>query len=209
MRVATHRIEDYPNAVTFPPQDDSSDDRALMRLVATGDRAAFRLLVESHQHRVVGTIAKMLGDGRDAEDLAQNVFIRVWNSAARYEPRAKFTTWLYTITRNLVFNEIRRRERAKADSLDARMEVAGDTLMDSSMMQADESMLQSELEDAVQTAMASLPEAQRMAVVLRRYEDLSYEEIATVMDLSVSSVKSLLFRARAELKNQLTRYLNE
>lgn len=209
MRVATHRIEDYPNAVTFPPQDDSSDDRALMRLVATGDRAAFRLLVESHQHRVVGTIAKMLGDGRDAEDLAQNVFIRVWNSAARYEPRAKFTTWLYTITRNLVFNEIRRRERAKADSLDARMEVTGDTLMDSSMMQADESMLQAELEDAVQTAMASLPAAQRMAVVLRRYEDLSYEEIATVMDLSVSSVKSLLFRARAELKNQLTRYLNE
>lgn len=209
MRVATHRIEDYPNAVTFPPQDDSSDDRALMRLVATGDRAAFRLLVESHQHRVVGTIAKMLGDGRDAEDLAQNVFIRVWNSAARYEPRAKFTTWLYTITRNLVFNEIRRRERAKADSLDARMEVTGDTLMDSSMMQADESMLQAELEDAVQTAMASLPEAQRMAVFLRRYEDLSYEEIATVMDLSVSSVKSLLFRARAELKNQLTRYLNE
>ena len=199
----------YFNAVTPSEQDNDADaDRDLMRLVAPGDRDAFRNLVEAHQHRVVGTIAKMLGDTRDAEDLGQQVFLRIWNSAARYEPRAKFTTWLYAITRNLVFNEIRRRERAKADSLDARIAAGGDSFMDFSAIQADESMLQRELEDAVQAAIEALPAAQRMAVVLRRYEDLSYDEIAAVMELSVSSVKSLLFRARSELKERLENYLN-
>ena len=155
-----------------------------------------------------GDFAKMLGDGRDAEDLAQHVFLRVWNSAARYEPRAKFTTWLYTITRNLVFNEIRRRERSRSDSLDARIENTGDVFVDQSTARADEAVLREELEAAIQFAMDALSPTQRMAIVLRRYEDLSYEEIAVVMELSVSSVKSLLFRARNELKERLAPYLD-
>lgn len=179
-----------------------------MQRVATGDTSAFRELVEKHQDRVIGTIAKMLGDGRDAEDLAQHVFLRVWNSAARYEPRAKFTTWLYTITRNLVFNEIRRRERSRSDSLDARIENTGDVFVDQSTARADEAVLREELEAAIQFAMDALSPTQRMAIVLRRYEDLSYEEIAVVMELSVSSVKSLLFRARNELKERLAPYLD-
>lgn len=192
-----------------PFDDDADHDGMLMHRVRDGDADAFRELVEKHQHRVVGTIAKMLGDGRDAEDLAQNVFIRVWNSAARYEPRAKFTTWLYTITRNLVFNEIRRRDRARSDSLDARIESSGDTFVDSSTARADESMLREELEAAIQSAMDALSPSQRMAIVLRRFEELSYEEIAAVMELSVSSVKSLLFRARNDLKEHLAPYLHE
>src|SRR5581483_1962833 len=100
----------------------AAQDVAWMEKVRTGDEEAFRLLIETHQARVVGTVAKMLGDDTDAEDIAQQVFIRVWNSAGRYQPTAKFTTWLFKITRNLVFNELRRRKRHPALSLDAATE---------------------------------------------------------------------------------------
>jgi len=91
-----------------------------MEQVKTGDTEALRMLIETHQLRVVGTVAKMLGDDSDAEDIAQQVFIRVWNSATRYRPTAKFTTWLFKITRNLVFNELRRRKRHPTASLDGK-----------------------------------------------------------------------------------------
>jgi RNA polymerase sigma-70 factor (ECF subfamily) len=201
-------VADHSSAcVTSSPEALSDEDARLMQAVAAGDRMAFRTLVEKHQHRVVGTVAKMLGDDRDAEDLAQHVFLRVWNSAARYEPRAKFTTWLFTITRNLVFNEIRRRDRSRADSLDARIEECGDTFTDQLTPSASDDVVQAELEAAVQAAIDALPPPQRLAVVLRRYEDLSYEEIADITNTSVAAVKSLLFRARASLKERLTAYL--
>ena len=82
-----------------------------MSRIKVGDTEALRELIEAHQHRVIGTVAKMLGDESDAEDIAQQVFVRIWRSAPRYEPTAKFTTWLFKITRNLVFNELRRRKR--------------------------------------------------------------------------------------------------
>lgn len=179
-----------------------------MLATARGDREAFRKLVERHQHRVVGAVSKMLGDGRDSEDLAQHVFLRVWNSAARYEPRAKFTTWLYRIMKNLVLNEVRRRDRARLDSLDERLAVTGDTLPDADRAHAGDQVLRMELELTVDAAIAALPETQRLAVVLRRYDELSYEEIAAILETSVSSVKSLLFRARAELKERLAVYLD-
>lgn len=202
--VAIHHDWD---SVTRSPEVLSEEDARLMQSVARGDRDAFRDLVVKHQHRVVGIIAKMLGDDRDAEDLAQHVFLRVWNSAARYEPRAKFTTWLFTITRNLVFNEIRRRERSRADSLDARIDEYGDTFTDKRTPSASDELIQAELEAAVQSAIDALPPPQRLAVVLRRYEDLSYDEIAEVTQMSVPAVKSLLFRARATLKERLAAYL--
>src|SRR5919199_5164263 len=95
------------------PADEAEDaeDVRLMRLVARGDTAAFEQLIERHQTLVLGTVARMLGSNSDVEDIAQQVFIRVWKSAGRYVPRAKFTTWLLKITRNLVFNEMRRTKR--------------------------------------------------------------------------------------------------
>ena len=92
----------------------------LMELVRDGDLLAFERLVELHQRAVIGTVAKMLGNPSEAEDIAQQVFIRVWKSASRYEAQAKFTTWLFTITRNLVFNEVRRRQRKPTVSVDER-----------------------------------------------------------------------------------------
>ena len=91
--------------------DEDADDVRLMRLVGRGDTVAFEKLVERHQALVAGTVARMLGSNSDVEDIAQQVFIRVWKSARRYVPRAKFTTWLLKITRNLVFNELRRTKR--------------------------------------------------------------------------------------------------
>src|SRR5437763_15263347 len=88
-----------------------TEDAALMAQVAHGDTSAFEQLVERHQTLVLGTVARMLGSNSDVEDIAQQVFIRVWKSASRYVPRAKFTTWLLKITRNLVFNELRRAKR--------------------------------------------------------------------------------------------------
>src|SRR5881398_3255064 len=91
--------------------DEDADDVLLMQLVGRGDAVAFEELVEKHQALVAGTVARMLGSNSDVEDIAQQVFIRVWKSARRYVPRAKFTTWLLKITRNLVFNELRRSKR--------------------------------------------------------------------------------------------------
>ncbi len=189
------------------PTPEDEVDFALMRLVKAGDEVAFRELVERHQHRVVGTVAKMLGNDRDSEDVAQQVFVRVWKSASRYEPRAKFTTWLMTITRNLVFNEVRRRDRVRSVSLDEEAETSGREMADSAMRTASQEALDDELRQAVDAAIKALPEAQRMALVLRRYEAMPYEEIARVLETTVPAVKSLLFRARGELKRLLADFL--
>ena len=172
-----------------------------MKRIAAGDMEAFRLLVEAHQTRVIGTISKMLGSEAEAEDLAQQVFIRVWKSAGRYQPTAKFTTWLFRITRNLVFNELRRRRHfveAKEDLPEP---------AERSEKEPDQVLLEGELQAAIQDAINQLPEAQRLAIVLRRYENLAYEEIAQVMGTTVPAVKSILFRARTELRERLAKYL--
>jgi RNA polymerase sigma-70 factor, ECF subfamily len=187
--------------------DDNSLDVELMARAGAGDHEAFRRLVERHQNAVVGTVAKMLGNASEAEDIAQQVFLRLWRHAKRYRPEAKFTTYLFTIARNLVFNETRRLSRRKEVSSDEREENSHSMIAADPARQPDHELLQQELRAAVDQAIASLPEAQRMAVVLRRYEQMPYEEIAKVLDLSVSAVKSLLFRARTTLKESLKGYL--
>ena len=151
----------------------------------------------------------MLGGPGDAEDIAQQVFVRVWKSAGRYEPKARFTTWLFTITRNLVFNEARRRKRKPTVSVDEREEEYHQVVEDTHTSGPDEDLLHAELERAVDRAIAALPEKQRLAVVLRRYEEMPYDEIGGVLSLSVPAVKSLLFRARTQLKESLQQYLEE
>ena len=191
------------------PADDGSEDFDLMKRIARGDESAFRELLIRHQDAVLGTVAKMLGNPSDAEDIAQQVFLRIWQHAKSYRPDAKFTTYLFTITRNLVFNETRRRSRKKEISLDT-ADTSGSHHEpgDAPHRQPDASLLEAELRIAVDRAIASLPETQRLAVILRRYEDLSYEEIAEVLELSVSAVKSQLFRARNSLREALSGYLN-
>ena len=190
-----------------PAGESDADDVHLMSLISGGDEKAFERLVEKHQTLIIGTVAYMLGNNSDVEDVAQQVFVRVWKSARRYVPRAKFTTWLLKITRNLVFNEMRRRKRHATTPMPTGIEGEELPLKDEHGSTPDASLLESELQGAIESAIADLPETQRMAVVLRRYEELSYEQIAEVLDQTVPAVKSLLFRARTELREKLSAYL--
>lgn len=187
--------------------EEDAEDVRLMRLVAQGDTSAFEEVIERHQALVAGTAARMLGSNSDVEDIAQQVFIRVWKSARRYVPRAKFTTWLLKITRNLVFNELRRAKRRAQVPLQSEPGAEEIPLKDETNPAPDASLLEDELQRAIEEAIMQLPESQRMALVLRRYEQLSYDEIAEVLDLSVPAVKSVLFRARTELRSRLSKYL--
>jgi RNA polymerase sigma-70 factor (ECF subfamily) len=191
---------------TVGRSDEDTEDVRLMQRVAGGDTSAFEQLVERHQALVAGTVARMLGSNSDVEDIAQQVFIRVWKSARRYVPRAKFTTWLLKITRNLVFNELRRSKRHAHVPLQSEPGAEGIPLKDEMNPAPDASLLETELQRAIDEAIMQLPESQRMALVLRRYEQLSYEQIAEVLDLSVPAVKSVLFRARTELRTRLSKY---
>ncbi|HXY61248.1 MAG TPA: sigma-70 family RNA polymerase sigma factor [Chthoniobacterales bacterium] len=188
---------------------DDAEDVRLMVLVAGGDTAAFETLVERHQALVAGTVARMLGSNSDVEDITQQVFIRVWRSAGRYVARAKFTTWLLKITRNLVFNEMRRAKRHPHVPVQIDPETEELPIKDEAAATPDATLLQAELQRAIESAIKELPDAQRMALILRRYEELSYEEIADVLELSVPAVKSLLFRARTELRERLQSYLKQ
>src|SRR6058998_136214 len=187
--------------------EDDAEDVRLMQLVSGGDATALEQLIERHQALVAGTVARMLGSNSDVEDIAQHVFIRVWKSAARYKPRAKFTTWLLKITRNLVFNELRRTKRHAHVPLQSEPGAEDPPLKDETNLAPDASLLELELQRTIKDAILQLPETQRMALVLRRYEQLSYEQIAEVLDLSVPAVKSVLFRARSELRLRLSKYL--
>jgi RNA polymerase sigma-70 factor (ECF subfamily) len=180
-----------------------------MALVGRGDTAAFEDLIERHQSLVAGTIARMLGSNSDVEDIAQQVFIRVWKSAGRYVARAKFTTWLLKITRNLVFNELRRSKRHTHVPLQTEPGAEDMPLPDDVVRAPDASLLETELQQAIEHAIVQLPESQRMALILRRYEEMSYEQIAEILDLSVPAVKSVLFRARTELRERLRSYLEK
>jgi RNA polymerase sigma-70 factor (ECF subfamily) len=187
--------------------EEDAEDVRLMRLVSRGDTNAFEELIERHQALVAGTVARMLSSNSDVEDIAQQVFIRVWKSARRYVPRAKFTTWLLKITRNLVFNELRRTKRHAHVPLQSEAGPEDPPLKDETNLAPDASLLESELQRTIEEAILQLPETQRLALVLRRYEQLSYEQIAEVLDLSVPAVKSVIFRARSELRSRLSKYL--
>ncbi|PAW61614.1 MAG: RNA polymerase subunit sigma-24 [Verrucomicrobiia bacterium Tous-C2TDCM] len=204
-----------PEPKLLPSGDGEERERAneldveLMRRIREGDFAAFEQLIGIHQRSVIGTVAKMLGNPSEAEDIAQQVFLRVWKSAGRYEPQARFTTWLFTITRNLVFNEVRRRQRKPTVSVQEREETTNRVVEDVQGSAPDEDLLRSEMEAAIDRAIEALPEKQRLAVVLRRYEEMPYEEIGVVLSMSVPAVKSLLFRARTQLKDSLQKYLDQ
>lgn len=189
-------------------------DKALMALIAQGDEQALRELIEKHQGAVYGTIAKMLGDPIEAQDLAQQVFVRVYRAAGSYRATAQFRTWMFTIVRNLVFNEHRRRSRATLISLHPPdgesshgVGASGMDLPDTANKTPGEYLLRDEMLRKVDEAILALPEQQRLAIVLRRYDEFSYEQIAEILKTSVPATKSLLFRARETLRVALQEYL--
>ncbi|MEO7299195.1 MAG: sigma-70 family RNA polymerase sigma factor [Verrucomicrobiota bacterium] len=186
-------------------------DTALMLCVKGGDMHAFEELVEKYKQPVINVISRTLRDETEAEDLAQNVFVQVFKSAHRYQATAKFSTWLFTIARNLCLNEIRRRSRHPADSIEASQIENDDRparqYEDVKNFSPTEQTLQSELEHKVAEALADLPENQRTAILLCREEELSYEEISGVLGCSLSATKSLIHRGRETLREKLKPYL--
>ena len=182
-------------------------DTGLMLKFQAGDVSAFEQLMRKHQKSVINTIYRFIGNKAEAEELAQEVFLKVYSSAERYKPKAKFSTWLYRIVTNLCLNEIRRK-RLDTVSLHALAENPGD-LIDASQTPPDIALEESNLLILIELAVKSLPEKQRMILILREYDGLSYKEIAEAMDCSVASVQSCLQRARVALKGKLAPYFRE
>lgn len=186
-------------------------DAVLMLRVKRGDLAAFEQLVDKYRQPVMNLVYRTLPDATEAEDLAQNVFVQAYKSAARYEASAKFSTWLFTIARNLCLNEIRRRSRHPAESLDQ----AHPDHDEQPLRQFEETrgfsppdaLLHGELESKIQQALAELPEGQRTAILLHREDAMPYEEIARVLGCSLSATKSLIHRGRETMKRKLKPYL--
>ncbi len=185
-----------------------NSDTELMLRTARGDESAFAEIMARHRQRVADHAYRMLGDNSAAEDVAQQVFIQAWRAAGRYRPEAQLITWLLHIARNLVLNEIRRRQRKPAQSLDAE-NLPGHFSAAPESDRPDHQAAGAETAAAIEAAIATLPENQRTALLLVRHENLSYEEIAGVMKTTVSSVKSLVFRARTHLRRKLARFLDD
>jgi RNA polymerase sigma-70 factor (ECF subfamily) len=191
--------------------DRNDPDAALMLRVKEGDRDAFEALVEKYKQPVMNLAFRTLADATEAEDLAQHVFLQVYKSAHRYEVSAKFSTWIFTIARNLCLNEIRRRSRHPAESLDESSAENEDQprhqVEDTKLFSPPDALMRTELEEKIELALAQLPEKQRTALLLCRQEELSYEEIADVLECSLSATKSLIHRGRETLRQLLKPYL--
>ena len=183
---------------------DSVSSEDLMAKTAEGDEFAFEILVRRHQTSVLNLIYRYVGDKTMARDLAQEVFIRVWQAANRYEPKAKFRTWIYHITANLCLNELKSSGRKGLVFLEGHIE-EGQTLNEESNLSpsAEDLLLAEERSRQISDALQSLPENQRMALILKRYDNLSYDEIARIMECSVSAVESLLVRAKRNIQEKL------
>jgi RNA polymerase sigma-70 factor (ECF subfamily) len=188
-------------------------DEELMTRIQGGDEGAFRALIERHQDRVYGTVARMMGGaGPEAEEAAQDIFLRVWKSAGTYRAEGKFTTWLMTVVRNQVFTRAGQKNRRKdIDGEDFLDEETGESWMeqqpDAAVQSPAEALSLRDLERAVEEACRQLPENQRLVVHLRQYEGLEFEEIGKITGMSLTAVKALMFRARESLKKKLSGYL--
>ncbi len=195
----------------YPPAADP--DARLMLRVKAGDMTAFETLVVRYKQPVINFIYRTLPDAAEAEDLAQIVFVQIYKSAHRYRDTARFSTWLFTIARNVCLNELRRRSRHPACSLDEVRhgddDEGGRQIMDTRQLFPSDLALRGELEAKVDDAVRALPENQRTAILLFTWEDLSYDEIAKVLGCSLQATKSLIFRARESLKRQLKPYLRD
>jgi RNA polymerase sigma-70 factor (ECF subfamily) len=187
-------------------------DIRLMLRVREDDPAAFAELVELYQQRLIMVMHHLVQSAEEAEDLAQEAFLRVYRHRKKYHPRAKFSTWLFTIANNLALNTLRARKRKPAVPLNLRDSGPlgprpAEQLVHDRAAQPTAHMQQQELAVIVQQALASLNERQRAAVVLNKFEDMNYAEIAQVLGLTVKAVKSLLSRARDNLRLALQDYI--
>jgi RNA polymerase sigma-70 factor (ECF subfamily) len=187
-------------------------DIRLMLRVRADEPGAFEEMVEAFQHRLVAVMHHLVGSADEAEDLAQEVFLRVYRARKKYRPRSKFSTWLFTIANNLALNALRSRSRKPAVPLDVRDSGPlgprpAEQLVKDKATAPSGQLRRKELVDVINRALENLNERQRMAVVLNKFEDMNYADIAEVMGLTTQAVKSLLSRARTNLRQELQAYI--
>lgn len=190
-------------------------DARLMLRAKAGDEAAFTQLVANYQDRLVGVLAHMLQDKDAAEDLAQEVFLRIYRARHGYEPTAKFSTWLFRIANNLANNLRRDTGRKKEvvlsvnDSGPLGPRPGERVIAEKSALMPTRQFDKNEMQKVVQAAVATLNEKQRMAVLLHKFEEMSYIDIASTLEMTPSAVKSLLSRARDNLREILEPYVRQ
>lgn len=187
------------------------DDAQVMVRVAAGDDSAFDYLVQKYRRPIVSFMYRMTHNAATAEELAQEVFLRVYRSRASYSPDAKFTTWLYRIATNLAVNHARDTKYERPEnqvSIDEPDEETGLTVdVVDGTLNAEQSILRRERLAAIKQHVMALPERQRMAVMMHKYQGMDYRQIADVLKLSESATKSLLFRAYETLREKLKSFV--
>jgi RNA polymerase sigma-70 factor (ECF subfamily) len=188
------------------------DVRRMLR-VRADEPGAFEELVDQYRNRLVGVMHHLVGSPDEAEDLSQEVFLRVYRARKKYHPRCKFATWLFTIANNLALNHLRSRRRRPVVPLPAQESGPlgprpAEQLAPDRGTGPVQKVQKQELAAVIRRALEGLNERQRMAVVLNKYEDMGYAEIAEVMGLNVQGVKSLLSRARENLRAALSEYIH-
>ena len=192
------------------PAEEPSDAEIMLRAKA-GDQSAFEYLVQKYRRPMVSFMYRMARNAAAAEDLAQEVFLRVYRSRESYEATAKFTTWLYRIATNLAVNHARdtRHERPEVQvSLDEPDEENGTTLeLPDGNLTAEQAMVRRERMKAIRSKVEALPEQQKLAVIMHKYQQMDYKQIAEVLKKSESATKSLLFRAYETLREQLKEFV--
>jgi RNA polymerase sigma-70 factor, ECF subfamily len=190
---------------------ETQTDADVMLRVKAGDQSAFEFLVQKYRRPMVSFMYRMARNSAAAEDLAQEVFLRVYRSRETYEPSAKFSTWLYRIATNLAVNHARdtRHERPEVlVSLDEPDEESGTTLeLPDASLNAEQQLVRRERLLAIRKKIEALPEQQRLAVLMHKYQQMDYKQIADVLKKSESATKSLLFRAYETLREQLKEFI--
>ena len=216
---AGSRLPTFQGLADKMPFVDTDPDVQLMLRFQQGDEDGFLKLFSKYQTRIIHFCFRFCGDRTLAEDLAQDVFLRVYRGAVRYRPKAKFITWLYRIAVNVCLNDARKQKKAwlfrsldrvdrptrpgAADDPDGRMPEYADT----NSISAEDEMALRERDEKIKAALTKLPDEQRAAVLLRIYDDFSYREIADQMAVSEGKVKTLIFRGRQQMKEALKDWL--
>jgi RNA polymerase sigma-70 factor (ECF subfamily) len=182
-------------------------DVQLMLDVKAGDDASFDFLLRKYRLPLVNFLYRMVRDSATAEDLAQEVFLRVYRARKQYSPSAKFTTWMFRIATNLALNSARdnryRKLETSIDTPQSNQEDAAPRELPAPEMRIDEHLLERDRNEFIRRAIGALPEKQRVAVLLHKYEEMDYAEIARILECSESALKSLLFRAYETLRLEL------